>query len=955
MSLTRPPRSEPQVPQAAPDSEANHHSSQSEKTSLIPAFLRRHNMPIVPSFSSIVSPSQKDKEAHPSQSHLSLLSSSGVGGVSRIALLHEYFIRVIYSGLTNRGVMVDYCFPMDAAVKVLHDDAGASIDNCITLTAAEPIIVESSSDAASPEPHQPKTRYQHCEAIVKELIKAKLLAETTNAHHAGLFKEIGLKNHHAFSAPIEERLKVLQIERPSAKMPVNPFVPQHYHRHLAIAHILTEKTFMSKRMAEHMSALQVLWSRKISNPTPELAMQIVHSVLQLMSISNYCYGSRVPDYSLRREAMVITPEVAAAHCDPKKRVQSSQDGMKFAGAVRANLTGVVEHLMKRFESMFIVEVDPDVWDRESFESALLEERFSNRSGLVSTGNGEAAVFTTKLTYCVLPIRTAIEELLNSKKASASSEPSSPTLADDTDISGGLILIEVGFNYVNYAIDMYIATDGTSQVPHGLLAEAVCYLRSRIQFSSVVYDFIVQRLFSQVHKRTAVLPGQQYLTQSLANIVKYNPSPPRYSYNQLVADDVTSLLSQAHRKGSALELKDNLSFVPAYGTEGCEDVIRFVVPPSDAPEVYKNELNQYMSFRFVGLLAWETVKAEGGQPTRRATLYTLVVYPDTEAPVTGDVDAQHSTSHKRAIGDARSKLLDLIQSSDEQVLVDSLWRKVKRGLRLSEPGYVRVVPRMTPGSTARACPSLSIDTVPLPTTALSAAARLSDLVSGLESEDNIISWDDMATLERYITRIEVPSSAYLLDTLREATHELSDGPLPPACGWIARVPSSAEANSVMVSLSLPEAICAYLRDSVPSQTFLSSNNICVHIAEPAWEPGQGPLRTRIVFAPQQDSSAETLLANHSFATSATHRGVAQPESANFLVVVDISREVAKNEDSGRWSLLPFDRHSISSISIWREGFGAYEQASAELGEPECAFLDNVHSYVTAVLWAGFRGF
>ena len=955
--------------------------------------LRRHLDHSLPSVASLSSLALTARESHcalqQSAPHLtgadegspvSAAASPLLAASPPAQALMSLYTSIIYSGLTNRGVMVDYCLPMDAAVKVLHDDAGGAVDIYFSsplyaaLSAGEGVGVtdgDGCEEGSGPLPQPPAGRYERCEVIVRALLRTRQLVESRAAHNAGLFKDIGLKNHHAFAAPAEERLRVVEIARPTAAMPVDPFVPQHYHRHLSIGHIVSERQFMSRRMQTSMGRLQPFWTRKLD---PSSALPIVKSLIRIMAIAKYYYGSRVPEYSLRREATAVTPEIAARYCDPTRRVVGTAEGETYAPPVRKNLLSIAEHLNNQFASLYMVSVNPEELPEGTTDSLLLE-RCSNRCGLVVTGPRDAAVFTTNVIYCAVPIRTAVKELLGKSPTGCLLDSGEAEGADgpdeggDTDLRGGLFVMEVGFNYVNYAIDMYIAGADEGGIPPDLVAEAACAVRSRIQFSSAVYDFMVRRLFDLVSNRTAVLPGHQNLTESLANITKYNPTAPRYSYNQLSATDVTGLLLGAHhRRSSSVDDGMSLGEVPSGPTE---DVIRFVVPDEGAQLSYPLSLgddadapyNYALCFRYAGLLTWEGGAA--GAP-RRAVLYTLLVHPDGDAIVTGGVDGQAAgATYAQAAAEARARLMAQIQSNDQQALVDRLWREVKRGLALSRPAAAITIPRKAFGTLfgmsglAGRCPQL-----PPPPRAILAPCserRLSDLIA--PDGDGFISWDDLATLERFVTRISDPSSAHLMGELSAAT---ADAGASSALAWAARVPS-AEARGLAataprtdlcdVALSLAEAICVYLRSSAPSQRFLEANGVSVHIAdrECGWctassaghplveasgvcgsgvvgdapyELSTSPARVRLVFAPSPSTCPSS------------------PIAANFLVVLEIVRPSAAIEGA------PHAGHRLAGISVWREGYGAYGEASARLSDEERSFLGVVHSYITAVMWAGF---
>ncbi|KAG5492988.1 hypothetical protein JKF63_01569 [Porcisia hertigi] len=397
---------------------------------------------------------------------------------------------VMLEGLYNRGLIVNYMFSVEDAIKVLFDEC-------------------------------PQYTLQECVRIVDALLEARVLRD---APHSALKRKMSFLASLPLSEQLRSDVRNCQLSEVGG-VPADALIACSYHRHIVASHIIVEAQHARSGVAEVLSRCDTLWRSGPQNNVLELAKAVV--TLQLKS--KEVFGARVPDFSLRRERWRREDDVL----DQTLPTQTQQN-MSYARPVDASLQLYTEHLRQLYPSMCVIDLDPN--DPLTTSDEVLLNRLRCRYGKVTSEDSGVVLFSPHLYYAVIPF----VDLLRCGSFYERYGPLADALAERAIVSpittSGLFVVEVGFQVVHYALDFFVINGDA--VPPGITAKVAADFKQTLHFESVLYDAAVRTLAHCVRTHSVALSGQQKAHMAVTNLVKYHPFPPMHCSNIVAAYTVT---------------------------------------------------------------------------------------------------------------------------------------------------------------------------------------------------------------------------------------------------------------------------------------------------------------------------------------------------------------------------------------------------------------------------------
>nr|CAJ2474011.1 unnamed protein product [Leishmania braziliensis] len=454
---------------------------------------------------------------------------------------------VILEGLYNRGLIVNYVFSVEDAVKVLFDEC-------------------------------PQHSLQECVRIVDALLEAHVLCDSPKSAlepQVPIFASL-LQAEHLRSDVRNCRLSEV------SGVPADALVACGYHRHILASHIIVEAQNARSGVAEVLAKCDVLWRAGPQNNVIELAKAVV--TLQLKS--KEVFGARVPDFSLRRERWQHEDDVL----DPALPTPTQQN-VSYARPVDASLQLYVEHLRRLYPSMCIIDLDPN--DSLTTSDEVLLNRLRCRYGKVTSEDGGVVLFSPHLYYAVIPFVDLLRCGNFYERYSSLADALGAEAVISPITTSGLFIIEVGFQVVHYALDFFVINGDA--VPPGITAKIAAEFKQTLLFESVLYDAAVRRLAYCLRTHSGLLAGQQKLHMAVRNLVKYYPFPPMHCRNIVEAYTITD--------ARVMRLKN---LTPSGAANNCElhvdaEGVLYLSP-------HKNNLLQPEQpsemYTYSGLITWE---------------------------------------------------------------------------------------------------------------------------------------------------------------------------------------------------------------------------------------------------------------------------------------------------------------------------------------------------------------
>ncbi|KAG5477680.1 hypothetical protein LSCM1_04974 [Leishmania martiniquensis] len=397
---------------------------------------------------------------------------------------------VLLEGLYNRGLIVNYAFSVEDAIKVLFDEC-------------------------------PQYSLQECVRIVDALLEAHVLCDD---QQTVLKPQVSILASLPHSEQLRSDVRNCRLSEVNG-VPADALTACCYHRHILASHIIVEAQNARSGVAEVLAKCDMLWRAGPQNNVLELAKAIV--TLQLKS--KEVFGARVPDFSLRRERWRREDDVL----DSTLPTQTQQN-VSYARPVDASLQLYVEHLRQLYPSMCIIDLDPN--DPLTTSDEVLLNRLRCRYGKVTSDMGGVVLFSPHLYYAVVPF----VDLLRCGNFYERYGPLADALGEEAILSpittSGLFIVEVGFQVVHYALDFFVI-NGDAVSP-GMTAKVAADFKQTLQFESLLYDAAVRSLAHGMRAHSVVLAGQQKAYTAMQNLVKYHPFPPMHSVNIAAAYTIT---------------------------------------------------------------------------------------------------------------------------------------------------------------------------------------------------------------------------------------------------------------------------------------------------------------------------------------------------------------------------------------------------------------------------------
>jgi hypothetical protein len=403
---------------------------------------------------------------------------------------HDEPLVVILEGLYNRGLIVNYAFPVEDAIKVLYDEC-------------------------------PQYTLQECVRIVDDLIDAGVLTEDAQS---ALKPQMSILPSLPHSEQLRTDARTCRLTEVTG-VPADALIACGYHRHILAAHIIVEAQNARSGVAEVLAKCDSVWRAGPQNNVLELAKAIV--TLQLKS--KEVFGARVPDFSLRRERWRHEDDVL----DPTLPTQTQQN-VSYSRSVDASLQTYMEHLRQLYPSMCVIDLDPN--DPLTTSDEVLLNRLRCRYGKVTNEAGDVVLFSPHLYYAVIPFVDLLQCPRFYERYRLLVEALGEEAVQSPITTSGLFVIEVGFQVVHYALDFFVING--NDVSPGVTAKVAADFKQTLLFESVLYDAAVCSLAQCMRAHTVVLSGQQKAHTAVANLVKYHPFPPMYCGNIVAAYTIT---------------------------------------------------------------------------------------------------------------------------------------------------------------------------------------------------------------------------------------------------------------------------------------------------------------------------------------------------------------------------------------------------------------------------------
>ncbi|CAG9574492.1 conserved hypothetical protein [Leishmania major strain Friedlin] len=509
---------------------------------------------------------------------------------------------VILEGLYNRGLIVNYAFSLEDAVKVLFDEC-------------------------------PQYSLQECVRVVDALLEAHVLCDYPSSVLKPQISVLASLPHNEQLRSDARNCRLSEV----SGVPEDALVACVYHRHILASHIIVEAQNARSGVTEVLAKCDMLWRAGPQNNVLELAKAIV--TLQLKS--KEVFGTRVPDFSLRRERWRHEDDVL----DPILPTQTQQN-MSYARPVDASLQLYTEHLHQLYPSMCIIDLDPN--DPLTTSDEVLLNRLRCRYGKVTSEDGGVVLFSPHLYYGVIPF----VDLLRCGTFYERYGPLADALGEEAIVSpittSGLFIIEVGFQVVHYALDFFVINGDA--VPPGITAKVAADFKQTLLFESVLYDAAVRSLAHCMRTHSVALSGQQKTYMAVKNLVKYHPFPPMHCANIVAAYTITDprvMRLKNLTPGGAANSGD-----VHVGTDGV-----LYLSPHKHHLLQREQTNDV--YMYDGLIIWE-----------RAQLFVLL----TSTTGVSKASPESNRYLSQLALSARHLLLNQLLDSTQQERLDVAWRK-----------------------------------------------------------------------------------------------------------------------------------------------------------------------------------------------------------------------------------------------------------------------------------------
>ncbi|CBZ27351.1 conserved hypothetical protein [Leishmania mexicana MHOM/GT/2001/U1103] len=509
---------------------------------------------------------------------------------------------VILEGMYNRGLIINYVFSVEDAIKVLFDEC-------------------------------PQYSLQECVRIVDALLESRVLCDSPGS---ALKPQIPILATLPQNEQLRSDARNCRLSEVSG-VPADALVACVYHRHILVSHIIVEAQNARSGVAEVLAKCDMLWRAGPQNNVLELAKAIV--TLQLKS--KEVFGTRVPDFSLRRERWRHEDDVL----DPTLPTPTQQN-MSYARPVDASLQLYTEHLHQLYPSMCIIDLDPN--DPLTTTDEVLLNRLRCRYGKVTSGDGGVVLFSPHLYYGVIPF----VDLLRCGTLYERYGQLADALGEEAIVSpittSGLFIIEVGFQVVHYALDFFVINGDA--VPPGITAKVAADFKQTLLFESVLYDAAVRSLAHCIRTHSVALSGQQKAYMAVKNLVKYHPFPPMHCANIVAAYTITD--------PRVMRLKNLTSGGAAnsgdvhVGTDGV-----LYLSPHKHNLLQREQTNDM--YTYGGLIIWEL-----------AQLFVLL----TNTKGVNKASPESNRYLSQLALSARHLLLNQLLDSTQQERLDVAWRK-----------------------------------------------------------------------------------------------------------------------------------------------------------------------------------------------------------------------------------------------------------------------------------------
>ncbi|CCW62475.1 unnamed protein product [Phytomonas sp. EM1] len=526
---------------------------------------------------------------------------------------------IVIEGLYNRGLIVNLTFSLEDAIKVLYDDS----------------ILYSLGD---------------CERILFQYLEEGIfLEDTTTTLRPQLPLLHILHPREPNSRSIVCRLAVANC------MPEDALAACNYRRHYITARMGVEAQSSRSCVAEILVQCDVLWRL---GPQKNI-LDLGKSVIMLLLKSKQVFGSRVPDFWLRRE-----------HWSPEDDVLDtvlptpSQQNTNYSYPVNMALLTYMRYLQKLYPSMCIIDLDPS--NVAIASDPVLLNRLRCRYGKVTFNNGEVVCFSPHLYYAVIPFVDLLRCRCISKY-----HKSLLTLCGGNDAavapiaSSGLFIVEVGLQVAHYALDFFVING--SSIPSSVTAMVATTFKENLIFDSIIYDTSLQYILSSCSFHTAMLPAHQDMATAVANLVHYYPSPPPKSTSVAAAYHITDpRLVQLRTLRSSGKQRHERTRAGGSTPAASQRAFMVLQPEKGRTLARGDPPRRYL---YAGLIHWDTAQ--------------LFVFVTTEEEGVG---ARARGSHRRDVAalvtDAKRLLLQQLLESTQQERIDAAWEKF-----LCKPGDV----------------------------------------------------------------------------------------------------------------------------------------------------------------------------------------------------------------------------------------------------------------------------
>ncbi|SCU71603.1 uncharacterized protein TEOVI_000318400 [Trypanosoma equiperdum] len=403
-----------------------------------------------------------------------------------------------------------------------------------------------------------------------------------------------------------------------------------FRRHVHGARLLIESQHWQKGNADSLQQIESFWCTARRDGEVRLAQAVV----SLQSHNKQIYCSRVSDFTLRSR----THWQPSDDILPPSLPRGANSHSEYCPSVDSALQSYVQHIHGIFPTARVVDLDPR--DTTVTSDATLLCRFRCRYGKMADPQGGEITFVPHLYYVLVPVADTVKMMGLAPLRD---------VGDHWIVKGGLFIVEIGFQVVHFALDVFMVS-GCS-LSDGTAANAATWFKRKLMFSTVLYDLTVWRLLHCVQMYATHLPGQWQTSDAIENLVKYYPNPPNESLNVAAVFDLDE--PKLRRLRRLMPNEQNA----APGVNAVNDVHLQQLIPEQGELLHRESTGE--KYQYCGLMLWRSLR--------------LLVLVSTLRDV-AHCDRRQNSDLYKLVMNAKSSLLRMLIDSTLRQQLQLTWKR-----------------------------------------------------------------------------------------------------------------------------------------------------------------------------------------------------------------------------------------------------------------------------------------